>query len=144
MQTCTTPARRGVSQRVDAGRFSRFGSHLNGECGAPDTPASLPGLCRPSFPWRNGRRAFARPVDDCATLHGSPAERDLTQLAQNRHPSLNKSTSWSKSWHYIFGKVTGEKAFLDTNLSCRRESRGLVGVNCGGWHYIIKSMLRAT
>ena len=68
----------------------------------------------------------------------------LAQLAQNRHPSLNKSTSWSKSWHYIFGKVTGEKAFLDTNLSCRRESRGLVGVNCGGWHYIIKSMLRAT
>src|SRR5216683_423294 len=37
MQTCTTPARRRVTQRVDAGRFSRFGLHLNGECGAPDT-----------------------------------------------------------------------------------------------------------
>src|SRR6266702_574681 len=69
---------------------------------------------------------------------------NLTQLAQNRHPSLNKSTSWSKSWHYIFGKVAREKAFLNTNLSCRRESRGLVGVNCGGWHYITKSVLRAT
>jgi hypothetical protein len=77
-------------------------------------------------------------------IHVFPAALVLTQLAQNRHPSLNKSTSWSKSWHYIFGKVTGEKAFLDANLSCRRESRGLVGVNCGGWHYIIKSMLRAT
>jgi len=44
MQTCTTPARRGINQRVDAGRFSRFGSHLNGECGAPDTPASQPGF----------------------------------------------------------------------------------------------------
>src|SRR6266581_1731384 len=37
MQTCTTPARRRVTRRVDAGRFSRFGLHLNGECGAPDT-----------------------------------------------------------------------------------------------------------
>jgi hypothetical protein len=81
------------------------------------------------------RQQSAAPEDKCC---------GLAQLAQNRHPSLNKSTSWSKSWHYIFGKVTGEKAFLDTNLSCRRESRGLVGVNCGGWHYIIKSMLRAT
>jgi hypothetical protein len=60
-----TPARCGVSQRVDAGRFSRFGLHLNGECGAPDTPASQPGLCRPSFPWRKARRAFARAIGYC-------------------------------------------------------------------------------
>src|SRR5229473_6565377 len=49
MQTCTTPARRRVTQRVDAGRFSRFGLHLNGECGAPDTPASRPGFVRGVF-----------------------------------------------------------------------------------------------
>jgi hypothetical protein len=44
MQTCTTPARRGIGQLDEVGRFSRFGSHLNGECGAPDTPASQPGF----------------------------------------------------------------------------------------------------
>src|SRR5258708_39098260 len=44
MQTCTTPARRGIGQSNEVGRFSRFGSHLNGECGAPDTPASQPGF----------------------------------------------------------------------------------------------------
>src|SRR6266705_79245 len=49
MQTCTTPARRRVTQRVDAGRFSRFGLHLNGECGAPDTPASEPGFVRGAY-----------------------------------------------------------------------------------------------
>src|SRR5712671_3330605 len=46
MQTCTTPARRRVTRRVDAGRFSRFGLHLNGECGAPDTLDSQPGFVR--------------------------------------------------------------------------------------------------
>src|SRR6266700_1938837 len=49
MQTCTTPARRRVTQRVDAGRFSRCGLHLNGECCAPDTPASEPGFVRGVF-----------------------------------------------------------------------------------------------
>jgi len=65
MQTCTTPARRRVIQRVEAGRFSRFGLHLNGECCAPDTPGSQPHFAGHIF-HDAMRGAFARPVGDRA------------------------------------------------------------------------------
>jgi len=65
MQTCTTPARRGINQRVEVERFSRFGSHLNGECGAPDTPASQPHFAGHIY-HDAMRGAFARPVGDRA------------------------------------------------------------------------------
>src|SRR6266851_195630 len=62
MQTCTTPARRGVTQRVDAGRFSRFGLHLNGECGAPDTLDSEPGFVRGVYRQAHSRDQLAQPI----------------------------------------------------------------------------------
>jgi len=84
---------------------------------------------------------IAKTLFDEASGHSAA---NINQLAQNRHPSLNNQRVGRKVGNYIFGKVAREEGFFNTNLSCRRESRELVGVNCDGWHYIIKSVLRAT
>src|SRR6266700_8086705 len=49
MQTCTTPARRGVTQRVDAGRFSRFGLHLKWRMWRAGHTGFRAGLCTRSL-----------------------------------------------------------------------------------------------
>src|SRR3979490_159421 len=101
MQTCTTPARRGVSQRVDAGRFSRFGLHLIGECGAPDTPASQPGfsgnISMTKYAVLIIGRAFARPVGYCALrrsimpAHQQKARREAGALVTMARRSVLRS-----------------------------------------------------
>lgn len=69
----------------------------------------------------------------------------LAEVAQNRHPLLNKSRGWPKSRHYIFGKGFGRESFFwRESFLADEESRGLTHVNSISRHYTIKSAGRAT
>src|SRR5882672_9669867 len=92
MQTCTTPARRGIGQLDEVGQFSRFGSHLNGECGAPDTPASQPG-----FADQGGERRIIDGLNDRRVGPGSAIGQATCCIQQKARNDQNTYTSAQRS-----------------------------------------------
>ena len=102
MQTCTTPARPGINQRVEVGRFSRFGSHLNGECGAPDTPASQPG-----FGARRGIHPGPMKDEECWRDHATGSQKRL------RADAIRSPAECAPRQAFLFEKHTDDDRSCD-------------------------------